>query len=515
MHTSPLNAFSVPSPPPLRSPRPEFRVTQILSAGGTRKPEVFRAVELATGADFILKVLREHQGVSDADLKEWFREAAILREINDPGLVSITRTGEFYVERDGETSLRYGFAMPYVKNGKSLAAVFAKLTDSGTKLISPRNAVFVVIKICAALDRLHSRHKPIIHRDLSCDNVIVDDSLQKVLLCDFGLAQYFDYTRPGLPFAGTLEYKSPEAIAAIIDKRNEIYPRDDVWAAGIILYRLLTNAFPFDISMNVLKQDIKEELSISNVLKDRSPSKLNPAIRAMGAANAEEIDLIVSKALNYDPDERYSARDFFNALTNWHDKTGGREEPEKWQKILIPALSVVVAVISITYFFAEKSKITAETPEKTPPTLTPRQPDIPAATPSVSAAVSPVSVAPPPAPPILPTTPPPPPPPPEPPPPRITDFGTFYDAATKPETLRTAGLEATFYDLAQKPSGSLNPDSEKFWENLHLFVTERQWNDTFLSLNFFRAPTTARVSHIFIPRQSAINIRNSFVINKL
>jgi serine/threonine protein kinase len=286
--------------------------------------EVFEATEICTVSPFILKVLRNHENISEAELQRLFAEAAILRTYNHPNLVTITQTGPLSIELDGETVLRYGFAMRRIPNVENLAVVHAKLTNGGKKFLRVRNAVSAVSKICNALNYLHTQNKPVIHRDLSFENVLTNAGFEKVVLCDFGLAKFFDFQNPGLPPAGTPEYKSPEVIASLRTGENALTPRDDVWSAGVILYRLLTNEFPFDVSLTDSAKDCEDELSVDTLYytENRRPSDLNPAIRAIGASAAEDLDRIVARALAFDPNERYTSHDFGKALVRWLDDSG-------------------------------------------------------------------------------------------------------------------------------------------------------------------------------------------------
>jgi hypothetical protein len=515
-------------------------------ACGAGAHEVLEAIEILTGAPFILKVLRDREDLSEAELRRRFEEAAILRDLKHPNLVSITQAGPLFIELGGETVLRYGFAMPRIPNVESLAAVHARLTRGGENFLRLRDAVAVVSQICNALNFLHTLHNPVIHRDLSFENVLVDPLLRQVFLCDFGLAKVFDYQRPGLPPAGTLEYKSPEVIAAFRTGENALHPRDDVWSAGVILYRLLTNEFPFHVSLGDSAADCKEKLSVARLYtENRRPSDLNPAVRAIGDSAADDLDGIVSRALAFDPNERHTSRGFGKALNYWLDKFGAPLPPglppltrpvkttsRKWL-LLLPA-ACLAAGAGVFVYRSEEAAGTAPPEEFVSTPAPPKHGGnipLPNTEPNKNKTVPPPKTEPPPAensaknaapapaPPLAPTPPPapvPPPPPPQPaapPPPRDTEFGLFFAADTKPEVLRAAGLETVFYDLAKTPAGDPVSTEGRFWANVLQFVTERQWNDTFLSLNFFRAADASRAAHVFVPRQPAANIRNSFIIS--
>ena len=98
---------------------------------------------------------------------------------------------------------------------------------------------------------LHVHNKGVVHRDLKPENILVcfdpknppsNDYSYLVKLTDFGLAH--DVNISPIPRSGSLPYTSPEIIR---NKLSGIDPRKiDVWALGVILFRLIEGRLPFD-----------------------------------------------------------------------------------------------------------------------------------------------------------------------------------------------------------------------------------------------------------------------------
>lgn len=94
-------------------------------------------------------------------------------------------------------------------------------------------------ELMLALDYCHS--KGIAHRDIKLENTLVDSVNRKIKLIDFGFATCFGSDKKAKTFCGTPSYMAPEIIA-----RKEYYgPPVDIWAAGVLLYVMLTGSFPF------------------------------------------------------------------------------------------------------------------------------------------------------------------------------------------------------------------------------------------------------------------------------
>ncbi|MGA2223008.1 MAG: hypothetical protein ABSH41_01025, partial [Syntrophobacteraceae bacterium] len=109
---------------------------------------------------------------------------------------------------------------------------------------------------------------------------------------------------------GTPIYMAPEQITGV-----HVDGRADIYTAGVTLFELLVANLPlpsFDTALDLLKMKI--------LLKDRlfqnKPSAMNPHI-------APEMDAIVSRAVAYDPENRYaSCREFMNSLKGYQERFG-------------------------------------------------------------------------------------------------------------------------------------------------------------------------------------------------
>ncbi|MEM9530605.1 MAG: serine/threonine-protein kinase, partial [Pseudomonadota bacterium] len=107
----------------------------------------------------------------------------------------------------------------------------------------------LLIPVCRAVQ--HAHQKGIIHRDLKPSNVLVSeaDGEATPVVIDFGIAKINTgeladltlYTREG-ELVGTPAFMSPEQISG-----QDVDTRADVYALGVLLYRLLTGRLPFEL----------------------------------------------------------------------------------------------------------------------------------------------------------------------------------------------------------------------------------------------------------------------------
>ena len=155
----------------------------------------------------------------------------------------------------------------------------------------------IVGELLSALDYAHRQN--IVHRDIKPANLLMADG-GRVKLTDFGVARIQDSgdaTRTQGSMVGTLKYMSPEQVQG-----RPIDARADLFAAGIVLYQLLTGRRPFDgdTDFAIIQQIVGHSPA--------PPSTHNPQL-------PPAMDAVVARALAKSRDQRFaSAQEFSAAL---------------------------------------------------------------------------------------------------------------------------------------------------------------------------------------------------------
>jgi serine/threonine protein kinase len=353
-----------------------YRVDKLLGAGGMGA--VFKAHHVGLRRDVALKVLRPELGRDPTTGKRFDREAHSVSRLDHPNCVRVTDFGTT------EGGVKY-LVMELLEG--------AELQASLGSPWAPARAVDTIIQILEGLE--HAHHVSIVHRDLKPENVFVTRDYrgrELIKLVDFGIAKLIDdegakdqLTRAGMVF-GTPRYMSPEqASGGKLDERTDLY------AAGLILYEMLSGRPPFvsDDAAALLRMHILA-----------SPPELPPSVPAPLAA-------VVGKLLEKSRNDRYaSAREAIDAL-----------EPLR-ASLAAAAPAVVVAGAAMTGLASTPSMATAFEPTGAsmavaapppPPVAPPPPPNqsfvtgplaTPAWPPGMSGGIPAGSLAPPPGPPI-------------------------------------------------------------------------------------------------------------------
>ena len=240
---------------------------------------VYEGVDPVIGRHVAIKTCVPPPGIAPdavaAHRGRFLREARAVGQLNHPSIVAIYDAGW-----DEPTEVSF-MAMELVR-GSSLEQ---RLSAGGRFTVA--EAVAIAIEIGAALDEAHGRG--IVHRDVKPANVVLGDD-GSVKLTDFGIARFdeLELTRTG-QVVGTPNYMSPEQL-----RGGRVTARSDLFALGIVLYRLWTGERPF-------RGDNATAVSYQIVHEDPlPPTAVRPEL-------PRQCDEIVARLLAKDADRRYAS----------------------------------------------------------------------------------------------------------------------------------------------------------------------------------------------------------------
>lgn len=262
-----------------------YRIVREIGRGGMGV--VYEAEQDDPKRRVAVKVVR--QGFVNDELRARFRrEARALGQLRHAGIAHIYEAGS---ARIGDESWPF-FAMEYIE-GERLDR-YVEAAD-----VAPEERIALVAQVCDAVEHAH-RHG-VVHRDLKPANIlIVDDAdgARQAKILDFGVARITDsdakvttlHTNPG-EIVGTVGYMAPEQLAGA-----DIDARADVYALGVLLFRLLSGRMPYDIRGKPITEVVR-------LVHDEEPTRIASVDRRWRG----DVDTILTKALEREPARRYAS----------------------------------------------------------------------------------------------------------------------------------------------------------------------------------------------------------------
>ncbi|HEX8194834.1 MAG TPA: SUMF1/EgtB/PvdO family nonheme iron enzyme [Pyrinomonadaceae bacterium] len=181
------------------------------------------------------------------------------------------------------------------------------LDANGKKAPSNEKAVEMISGVLRGIEHLHSRN--IVHRDLKPDNILLQGDFPRI--ADFGISRIILENSALTKAIGSPYYMSPESFL------GSKSPQTDIWAAGVILYEMLTGTQPFGgETVFALKEAI-----------DRSEPKPLPE------NIPPQLQKVIYKALEKDRSKRYqTAQEMNEALKNvWVSVESEARRKREWE----------------------------------------------------------------------------------------------------------------------------------------------------------------------------------------
>lgn len=236
--------------------RGRYQIEKLVARGGMAT--VYLAEDNRLDRKVAIKVIHPHLANDRTFREKFVREAKIAAGLSHPNLVNIFDQAE-----DEDVVF---LAMEYV-SGITLRQA---LDDFGS--LPAIRALEVFEPMVAALAAAHSAG--ILHRDLKPENVLLSDD-GKVKLSDFGLARPISAQTQTGGVVGTVAYMSPELVS-----RGVADARSDVYAAGIMLFELLTGKQPFqgEQAVQIAYQHANSEVPAPSSLNSDVPELLDEIV---------------------------------------------------------------------------------------------------------------------------------------------------------------------------------------------------------------------------------------------
>ncbi len=242
---------------------------------------VYRVVETKSGDVRALKLI-SNRGPQDPARRRFDREVEAVRTLDHPNLLTVVDSGA----HEGQAWL-----VTELVDGRTFEEVLVEREAAGRRLPveALRPNLAILLGVLEGVAFAHARN--VIHRDLKPANVLLDGT-GRPRVTDFGLAKRTDsvdrITVSG-EVLGTPSYMAPEQATG---KLESLGSHTDVFALGVVLYRILAGRLPFRA---------KRPMELFHLISQRDPApprRENPDVPV-------ELERICMKALAKDPRDRF------------------------------------------------------------------------------------------------------------------------------------------------------------------------------------------------------------------
>ncbi len=268
-HTIDAMDTTLARPPVGRLLDGRYRVESLIATGGMAT--VYLGTDTRLDRTVALKIMHAELANDEDFVRRFVGEARSVARLSHPNVVGVYDQGA-----DGRTLY---LAMEYVP-GRTLRDL---LNERGS--LGPREALDIMEGVLGGLGAAHAAG--LAHRDVKPENVLLTGD-HAVKVADFGLARMLagtSHTKTGM-LIGTAAYLAPEQVSqGVADARTDVY------AAGIMLFEMLTGQQPHtaDTPLAVAYKHVNEAVPVPSQFADGIPAALddlvlratsrNPAVR--------------------------------------------------------------------------------------------------------------------------------------------------------------------------------------------------------------------------------------------
>lgn len=250
-----------------------YEVLGVIGRGGMGV--VFKAFDAALNRFVAIKMLLPHLAVSGAARKRFAREGQAAAAVIDDNVLPIYCVAEWQ-------------GVPYLVTQYSRGMTLQKRIQNQGPL-ELAEILRIGMQTSRGLAAAHSQG--LVHRDVKPSNILLDGTVERALLTDFGLARAVDdasITRTGI-IAGTPQYMSPEQA-----RGGSVDTRSDLFGLGCVLYTMCTGRPPFRA---------ENSYAVLRLITDAEPR----SIREINPHIPEWLCRLIARLMSKAPDDRFAS----------------------------------------------------------------------------------------------------------------------------------------------------------------------------------------------------------------
>ncbi|HEX8148016.1 MAG TPA: protein kinase [Pyrinomonadaceae bacterium] len=250
-----------------------YEIVKRIGGGGMGAVYYAKDRNLGDAPRAVKEMIQTHLDESQQEkaVADFRRESMLLASLEHPSIPTIY---DYFYD---DAASRFYLVMKYISGGDCLA----RLRNAPMNRLDELTVAEWGSQAADVLEYLHNQRPPIIYRDLKPANLMIDGNSGRVMLIDFGIARWVAPQEKGVTAVGTMGYAPPELFS------GKAEPRTDIYGLGATMFHLLTGSDPQD-----------NPLLIFDFTKNPTPRQINPAV-------SNEMEWILMRAVEYEPERRF------------------------------------------------------------------------------------------------------------------------------------------------------------------------------------------------------------------
>ncbi len=311
----------------------KYKIIEKIATGGWST--IYKAKRTLLDIDDIVAVKILHLNLSDnpQDIKRFYNEAAIIRELRHPNAIHL-----YDFDRDSNGTIYMAMEFIYGKNLKET------IKDTGPFDVA--RMLNIIYQVCDVISTAHKHPKKIIHRDITPQNIMLTkvgetDDFVKVL--DFGIVKLRTHDNVSLTgsIVGTPPYMAPE------QWRGECDERTDIYSLGIIMYEMLTGESPFK----------GDQITLMNKHLNERPQPFRKVNR--NSEISKKFENIIFKCLEKNKNKRPHSIDDLKLLLQEAEGSASKKITIYAKAGILAAILtiLIIPVMLFIFFLSNKSEI--------------------------------------------------------------------------------------------------------------------------------------------------------------
>ena len=308
----------------------KYKIIEKIATGGWST--IYKAKRTLLDIDDIVAVKILHLNLSDnpQDIKRFYNEAAIIRELRHPNAIHL-----YDFDRDSNGTIYMAMEFIYGKNLKET------IKDTGPFDVA--RMLNIIYQVCDVISTAHKHPKKIIHRDITPQNIMLTrvgetDDFVKVL--DFGIVKLRTHDNVSLTgsIVGTPPYMAPE------QWRGECDERTDIYSLGIIMYEMLTGESPFK----------GDQITLMNKHLNERPQPFRKVNKNL--ESSKKIENIIFKCLEKNKNKRPHSIDELKLLLQEAEDSATKKITTYAKAGVLAAILAILTIPLMLYVFFLSNK---------------------------------------------------------------------------------------------------------------------------------------------------------------